>query len=184
MKNVSMYSGCLGSVSYICVLMSFYSTFSGLKCVPNMVRITQNTNADIVVPWPYFSVSELLISATLAMTISNVQQMCPNMSCPNAQLGPKVPSWRETSAHFMYLTRLLGKSMRWAVVYVEMRIHSEKNMPLGMPQCLVGPKSTHWRGDKPNLPTGGEEYVKIRIHSEKTNKIHTYLYLLLFDVKK
>ena len=73
----------------------------------------------------------------------------------------------------MYLTRLLGKSMRWAVVYVEMRIHSEK-----MPSW-----STHWRGDKPHLPTG-EEYVKIRIHSEKTNKIHTYLYLLLFDVKK
>ena len=76
----------------------------------------------------------------------------------------------------MYLTRPLGKSMRWAVVYVEMRIHSEKKYALG-------PKSTHWRGDKPHLPTG-EEYVKIRIHSEKTNKIHTYLYLLLFDVKK
>ena len=40
MKNVSMYSGCLGSVSYICLLISFYSTISGLKCVPNMVRIT------------------------------------------------------------------------------------------------------------------------------------------------
>ena len=125
MKNVSMYSGCLGSVSYICALISFYSTISGLKCVPNMVRITQNTNADIVVPWPYFSVSELLISATLAMTISNVQQMCPNMSCPNAQLGPKVPNWRETSAHSMCLTRPLVKSMHWAVEYVETRIHSE-----------------------------------------------------------
>ena len=31
----------------------------------------------------------------------------------------------------MYLTRLLGKSMRWAVVYVEMRIHSEKKNALG-----------------------------------------------------
>ena len=69
----------------------------------------------------------------------------------------------------MYLTRPLGKSMRWAVVYVEMRIHSEKKYAL-MP---------NWA----HLPTG-EEYVKIRIHSEKTNKIHTYLYLLLFDVKK
>ena len=76
----------------------------------------------------------------------------------------------------MYLTRPLGKSMRWAVVYVEMRIHSEKKYALG--HALMPSWSTHWRGDEPHLPTGGEEYVKIRIHSEKTNKIHTYLYLL------
>merc|ERR1712203_501187 len=75
--------------------------------------------------WPYFSVSEPLIFATPVMTTSNVWPTCPNMSCPNAQLGPKVPNWKGTSAHSMCLTRPLVKSMHWAVEYVETRIHSE-----------------------------------------------------------
>ena len=139
MKNVSMYSGCLGSVSYIWVIISFYSTISGLKCVPNMVRITQNTNADIVVPWPYFSVSELLISATLAMTISNVQQMCPNMSCPNAQLGPKVSNLKGKNAHCMWPIRPLVKNTLQGAACAEMlTLFKAQKCPNGskIAQCM------------------------------------------------